>query len=411
LSTEIKNKKNIFSYVVFILTITIVGLNFISVLYPALLVPIFVGSENQINPFEPGGWALPALLVNVILLYIGILYYVKKIPNVIQKAIKFILKFEVSPKIATITIMIILGAYVAFTIQDLSIDEISEQIDFARLEPVIDDFPYAEDAITSIRILIVKNFLIYSSNEIFDNVKVIPYIGSIALLVLTYFFTAKITNKRFAGIVAMVILLQSYTFLQYDTTATYSNFWTLFYLLSLYVIYNKWYLSPASYILSIFSKPFSAIFLPMTLFFIYRTNISKRKKINSVISYVIIISVMALGLLVLDINIEGKHPKEIFNSLSFWASFTTMTTMLRFDGIILLFLPSLTIGLFWISRKGISIADAVLFLIGGVLLSTTFLASFTDYNLAPYRYMPLVVFFAIGVGTLFSKKIIQQESV
>jgi len=374
-------------------------------------VPIFVGSESQINPFEPGAWAIPALVVNVILLYIGILYYIKKIPNVIQKAIKFILNFEVSPKIATITIMIILGAYIAFTIQDLGVDELSENIDFSRLQPVIDDFPYAEDAIKSIRILIVKNFLIYSSNEIFDNVNVIPYIGSIALLVLTYFFTAKITNKRFAGIIAMLVLLQSYTFLEYDTTATYSNFWTLFYLLSLYVIYNKWYLSPASYILSIFSKPLSAIFLPMTLFFIYKTNISKRKKINSIISYVIIISVMILGLLVLDINIEGEHSKEIFNSLNFWASFTTLATMLRFDGIILLFLPSLTIGLFWISRKGISIADAVLFLIGGMLLATTFLASFTDYNLTPYRYMPLVVFFAIGVGTLFSKKIIQQESI
>ena len=77
------------------------------------------------------------------------------------------------------------------------------------------------------------------SIEVFGNVKVIPFIASIALLVLTYFTTVKITSKRFAGLVATVIVLQSGVFLMYDTGITYPNFWILFYLLSLYPIYTS----------------------------------------------------------------------------------------------------------------------------------------------------------------------------
>jgi len=408
LDSEIETKKNRVSYVVFAIAITVVGINFISVFFPALLVPLTTGSEIPINYFEPGAWAFPALVVNVTILYIVTLHYVKKIPSVIQNAIQFILNFEVSRKISFIVIVIILGGYIAFTIQDLNMDERKQWPDFERLEPVIEGFPESKDAIESIRILYVKNFLLYSSQNVFENVKVVPFMGSIVLLVVTYFFTARIANKRFAGLVAMVILLQSHTFLRYDTVATYANFWTLFYLLSLYVIYNRWYISPASYILSIFSKPLSAIFLPMTLFFVYRADISKRKKIKVSISYGIVVTIMVIGLLSFGIDFAGHPPKEIFNELGFWSGFTTWYVMLRFDIVVLLFLPALTVGLFMISRRGILVADSVLVLIVGVLLSAVLLGAFTGYNLTPYRYMPLIVFFAVGVGMLFSKKIIRQ---
>jgi len=233
---------------------------------------------------------------------------------------------------------------------------------------------------------------------------VIPFIGSISLLLLTYFFTAKIANKRFAGLVATIILLQSYTFLRYDTSATYSNFWTLFYLLSLYSIYNKWYLSHVSYVFSIFSKPVSGIFLPMTLFFTYTANIPRRKKIYIMIFYVIVVAVVIAGLS----QTEYYRDTTPFNASKFWVGFTTWAFMLRFDGLILLFLLPLTVGLFLISRKGIREADSILIMIGGILLLSPILAAFTYFDIQPYRYIPLIVFFAVGVGMLLSKKIIRQ---
>lgn len=398
-------KIGLVSYAVFIITLTIVLANLISLFFPALLVPLTTEFESAIDPFEPGGWTLPALVTNFALVCFGIMYYKKKIPNKILNAIQFILNFEVSRRIACVVIVIILGGYIAFTMEEVIFSENEEQGDFKRISIVLKNFPFGEGGDDDLKIHYVKNFFLYSSIEIFQNVKVIPFIGSISLLLLTYFFTTKIVNKRFAGLVAMVIILQSYTFLKYDTSATYSNFWTLFYLLSLYVIYRRMYLSPISLVLSIFSKLLSVIFLPMTLFFTYRANIPRRKKINIMISYGILVSVMLVGTLLIDIEPQIIKP---FSNFDFWNGFTTWAAMLRLDGLILLFLLPLTVGLFMISRKGVREADSILVLLGGILMSAPLLAAFSDFNIQPYRYMPLIVFFAVGVGTLLSKKIITQ---
>jgi len=397
-------KQSIISYAVFVFTLVIVGINLVSLFFPAFLVPLMTEFESTIDPFEPGVWALAVLVTNVILFYFVFMYCSKKLPNKIHNAIQFILNFEVSRRLASMVIVIILVGYIAFTANELSMDEEREWTDFRGIEIVLENFPFAEGGSPETKILYVKNFLLYSSQEIFQNVKVIPFIGSISLLLLTYFFTAKIANKRFAGIVATIILLQSYTFLRYDTSATYSNFWTLFYLLSLYSMYNKWYLSHVSYIFSIFSKPVSAIFFPMTLFFTYTANIPRRKKIYIMIFYVIVVTVMIVGLS----QTEYYNDTTPFNPSKFWVGFTTWSFMLRFDGLILLFLLPLTVGLFLISRKGIREADSILIMIGGILLLSPILAAFTYFDIQPYRYIPLIVFFAVGVGMLLSKKIIRQ---
>ena len=43
-------------------------------------------------------------------------------------------------------------------------------------------------------------------------------------------------------------------------------------------------------------------------------------------------------------------------------------------------------------------------LIGGMLLIAPFLTGFSDQTNQPYRFVPLVTFFAIGVGVLLSKR-------
>jgi len=257
----------------------------------------------------------------------------------------------------------------------------------------------------SFDILFVKSFLLYSSTIVFQNVRAIPFIASISLLLLTYFFTVKISKKRFAGIVAMVVLLQSFSFMRYDTLASYSNFWTLFYLLSLYLIYNKWHFSPLSYFLSIFCKPLTTIFFPMTLFFIYNTGLTKTKKFRLTILYLVTFGIL-IGILVGLGFFAGAQ--YTFDFEDFWSGFTTWSFQLRFDYLILAFLLPLTCGLFLVSRKGVLEADSILVLIMGTLLSAPLLDAITVANIQPYRFVPFIVFFAIGVGTLLSKKITQQ---
>lgn len=200
----------------------------------------------------------------------------------------------------------------------------------------------------------------------------------------------------------MAILLQSHTFLRYDTTATFSNFWTVFYLGSLYLIYKKWPLSPLVYLASIFSKAITVIFLPMTLFFIFRSNLAKKSKIILTVSYLIIFIIILSTVIFAE---RQGYVKSLtsFDGSDFLSGFTAWAFQLRTDGLVLIFLLPLTIGLFVKSRQGLKAADSILFLIAGILLSAPFLVGFSEFNIQPYRWIPLIAFFAIGAGTLLSK--------
>ena len=206
------------SFVVFVITLVVVGLNYVSLFFPALIVTSITDFEGNVDPLEPGVWVTPILIANISIFCFFILYYKQKLPNLVLRLIKFILNFEVSKKWTMIVIVIILGGYIAFTVGELDDYEGDIWTDFSNIEKMIEEFPFVE-GIGNLPVVYVQNFLLYTSHTVFHNVKVIPFVASISLLLLTYFFTVKICNKRFSGVVAMLVLLQSHTFLRYDTVA------------------------------------------------------------------------------------------------------------------------------------------------------------------------------------------------
>jgi len=70
----------------------------------------------------------------------------------------------------------------------------------------------------------------------------------------------------------------------------------------------------------------------------------------------------------------------------------------------LLFILPVIVGLFIASRNGFKDAESIMVMIGGILLTAPLLTGFTELTNLPYRFVPLIVFFAIGVGVLLSKK-------
>jgi len=182
---------------------------------------------------------------------------------------------------------------------------------------------------------------------------------------------------------------------------------SIFYVFSLYSIHKFWPLSPISFALSVASKALSAIFLPFTLFFIYQSPISKRKKIAVGLTYIVVLLIGILAFTVLGLSLPGAigEGRQVeFIDRFFWDGFTSFAYQLRFDYLVLLFILPLTFGLFMASRKGVLQADSILVLIAGILFSAPLLTGFTDITNQPYRFIPLVVFFAIGVGTVLSKR-------
>jgi len=248
----------------------------------------------------------------------------------------------------------------------------------------------------------VRMLLLVSSIEIFQNIKILPFVASISLLIVTFFLTYQISHKRFSGIVALLIILQSHTFLFFDTVAVFENFWILFFLISLYLINRKWQLSSILYLLALFSKAFIFVFFLSTIFYIYRARISSRKKIWAMCSYggviLIILAVFSFGDSVYGdiINISDSE---------FFLALNTLGYTLRYDVFIILSLLPVTIGLFFTSRRGFLQADSILILILASLLAGPFISMLTEfYFVLPYRFLPLIVFVAIGIGVFLSKK-------
>ena len=307
------------------------------------------------------------------------------------KIIKKVFAFELSKRNTILIIGIIFSLYIITSINELDNDEnlFSDSLRVVKGAEAYDIFE---------NLFSVKYFLLNLSIELFDNIKIIPFIASNLLLAVTYLITKEITKKRFAGVISILVVLQSSLFLKYDTIATYENFWTLFYFISIYLIIKRWQLSSFVFIISVFSKPLIILFLPITLFFISRSEISKNEKFFSYISYTIVV---ILGVIVYTVGYIFV-PLNEFNYDEFVTGFKQFSMFFSNDLFLIIAILPLTIGLFFISRRGNRYADSLQIMIVGILLVAPILLSFTTYNYHDYRMIPLVIAFAIGIGTLFS---------
>jgi hypothetical protein len=391
---------------VFVFAFIIVLINIVSVVFPSLIV-VLLDDLGDDNPFELGTWAVPVIITNIAILIFGVLYFTKKLPKIVNGGIHFIKNFETSKNITMLILIGLVFAYIGYALHQLPVDESISFGDVDRVIGVVDNWPIKDPGDNeSLYILHVKNFFLKTSDVLFQNYRVMPLIISMSLLLLTYFFTVEITKKRFAGIVAFIILFQSNTFQSFDTLASYENSWTLLYLLSLFLIEKKWFLSPVSFVASLFSKPLTAVYLPMTLFYTYCSQIPQRKKFYTFAIYISIAVVGIIGLYVIkpDVGFDISGGGLGFDYIDFWSGFTTWSYQLRFETIFLLFILPLTVGLFYTARNGIPHASSILGLISGIIILMPLMAALTDYNIHPYRYVPLMVFFSIGVGMLLSKK-------
>ena len=402
---DIENHQKI-SYAVYFCTLVVVLLTLIPVIFPALFSSYFGMFTENLNPFELGYLSIFLIVSNVVIFGFGIAYYKKKIPSLVQDVVEKIRTFEIPKRVAMISLAVILCVYIGLAAPELFIPE--TWADYAILEGALEIWPFgqADDIyVQEQNDRYVRMFLLDVSLDIFQNIKLLPFVASILVVVFTYLITVQFCQKRFAGIIAVIVLLQSYTFLKYDTVAVYENFWVLFFLISLYMIEKKWFLSPVFYILAFYTKAYVAPFFLMTLFTTYRTQISRRTKTAILISYVVVVSV-AVALVFLGGTI---YPDVIdVNYSKFMLGFQSMSAQLNFDLFFIMALLPVTVGLMFLSKNNLKHADSILIFIFGTIIASPILITFTyHYEIHGYRFMPLLVFFSIGVGMFFSKKLVK----
>jgi len=372
-------------WLIFSLGIFVVLFSLISVVFPGLIISVV-----DVNPFgesfEIGAMGIPLLIVNVVVFSLIVLGLKHRLPNAFTNIIQKILTFDLSRKNSFMFFLIILAIYIATSANELSTYELNQYGDFMVVESALEIWPEQESENKYVAEQLdrhVRMVLLVISEEVFHNVKIIPYLASIFLLITTYFLTIKLSEKNFTGLIAVVFILQSSTFYLYDTIAVYENFWVLFYIFSIYLIFKKPKFSSIFFILAIFSKAIIVLWLPVSILVTLLSDISRNKKIF-VFSYGNVVNI--------DIS-------------EFWIGFTTLAFNLRFDVVLLLFLLPVSVGLFLKARNGSKNSISLIVLICGTILVTPVLEMITDhYFVYPYRYVPLVVFFAIGLSSLFSKK-------
>ena len=404
MSTDLQSNRIVIP--IFIATIIVIFLIYIPIVFPALFSSL-VGSYSDTinNPFEFGHQAFILIISNVIILGFGFAYYKQKLPIQLQNIIERVRSFEISKKTTIIVFIIIMGIYIGLSAPELFLDEALQWDDYIVLETALELWPDGESDnpyIQEQNDRYVRMFLLDTSLNTFQNIKFLPFIASIAVVFFTYLLTTQICQKRFAGIISMIVLLQSSIFLKYDTIAVYENFWVLFYLISLYVLKKGWFLSPIFYILAVFSKAYVAPFFIMTLFSTYRSKISRKTKLAILLSYVIIITIA----IVVVFAGETLYPKVFeIDTSSFILGFAATAFQFRSDLFILVMLLPVSIWLFILAKNRLKEADSILFLIFGTILAGPVLVMVTYfYEILPYRLIPLIVFVAIGIGLFFSQR-------
>ena len=392
----------------FIFAIIISAISLISVIFPALISETVSISEleklgiaqHQEDQFQTGPLAELLIFTNVVIF--GGYFLRNKYPEKISIAFKKVTTFQPSNKVTIITIIVILSIYIIMTIPEFEKNE--EFDDYITLEGRLNTSVKENrlDSISGNQYSLaephVRYVLLLISEKVFGDFRVIAFFASTILLILTYLVTEAITKNRLAGLVSLILVIQSNIFLSFDTSATYSNFWILFYLLSLYVITKIWIASPVLFGISIFCKMLTAIFAPMSIFFILNSDISKNQKIIMISSMIVLLAAGS----VIFLGTQVSEKLTVFETDRFWEGFASFAFQMRLDGITILFLIPLIFGLF-LSSKKYKHANSISILITGVLLSAPILVGISDQTNQPYRFIPVIVFFAVGVGMLFPK--------
>ena len=139
----------------------------------------------------------------------------------------------------------------------------------------------------------------------------------------------------------------------------------------------------------------------------YRSRISTRTKIAILISYVVVVSI-SIAIVYLG---DTVYPDVIqVNSSKFMLGFQVIVSQLRFDLFFIMMLLPITVGLLFLSKNKLKHADSILILIFGTIIASPILVTFTyHYEILPYRFVPLLVFFSIGIGMFFSKKLVNDS--
>ena len=175
------SKGKIFTLFIAIFSFFIVVITLLSVIFPALIISNIGIQSNDLEQFEIGNDGFIILLCNIVIVSLGIAYYKNKLPSQFQKGLSNLLQKQLSKKITIIILVVILLPYIVLSSPELLIDEGSQAPDYQIFLAAKNIFPFGKTTFTEAaeqNDRYVRMILLITSLEIFQNVKIIPFLGS-----------------------------------------------------------------------------------------------------------------------------------------------------------------------------------------------------------------------------------------
>ena len=186
--SEFENSQTV-SYIIFFCTLVVVLFTLIPIIFPALFSSFFGMFTENLDPFELGYQSVFLIVSNVVIFGFGIAYYKKKIPSSLHDLVEKIRTFEISKRVSIISLAVILVVYVGLSTPELFLDESNQWSDYdAVLIPALEIWPFGESDdiyIQEQNDRYVRMFLLDISLDIFQNIKLLPFIASILIVVFT----------------------------------------------------------------------------------------------------------------------------------------------------------------------------------------------------------------------------------
>jgi hypothetical protein len=270
--------------------------------------------------------------------------------------------------------MLIVGTYCFVTVGEVF--TINDYLDYTLVHNTLKYFPQPELYDAPIRYAFLK--IGYD----IELVKLAPFLESIGVLFMTYLLAVQFSGKT-GGLVAVTIVASSNLFRLFDTSAAYDNSWILLLLVAIYFA-NRQRVSFPSFVASILCKPLSIIFIPSMIFLSL-----KNKRLG-----LLYIGLGIIGLLFIEPIYDGFNQDEFISGLGDWWWFL-------FADLYMVVMVPVMIFLLAVFRK-----FALLTLMLNVIFAGAIVEGFTIINNEAYRYIPLMIFFAIGIG-IFAEKVLK----
>ena len=201
-----RNPNGLIIWVICSIGIFVVLLSSVSIVFPGLIISI-VDVNLFGEPFEIGTMGIPFIIINIIVFSLILLHLKKRLPEIFTIISEKIFSFDLSKRNSFVILGIILTIYIATSANELSINEIEQYGDYLVLERAINVWPEQEAENKYLAEQLdrhVRMALLVASEEVFHNIKVIPYLASIFLLITTYFLTVKLSDRNFTGLVAVI---------------------------------------------------------------------------------------------------------------------------------------------------------------------------------------------------------------